>query len=307
MKGNYKFFLLIVSIFILGILFKLYLENNNLKTKIIETENKYEELRINKNNVNFTKATLNEMSFIQDTFNWIYFESADGITLENYSGKTINLKEKSSLNNIILESLENNIIMPINFINNKMHNEYRFYYILRYKFNDTVNEIIIFDNGTIKYQNVYYESPYLLSLAQSLMPITDEVSKDVNDALDMMLNASIATYDFNKISDIDKSNSEQSIFELIDNAVRLRASAYFINNNMVETNESIVEKSDMMVHKSTGYCEGNQVDMYIFTINGGEVDYVKLIYNNIEEVYKLKSELRTEQKYLYFNNIWTAD
>ncbi len=307
MKGNYKFFLLIVSIFILGILFKLYLENNNLKTKIIETENKYEELRINKNNVNFTEATLNEMSFIQDTFNWIYFESADGITLENYSGKTINLKEKSSLNNIILESLENNIIMPINFINNKMHNEYRFYYILRYKFNDTVNEIIIFDNGTIKYQNVYYESPYLLSLAQSLMPITDEVSKDVNDALDMMLNASIATYDFNKISDIDKSNSEQSIFELIDNAVRLRASAYFINNNMVETNESIVEKSDMMVHKSTGYCEGNQVDMYIFTINGGEVDYVKLIYNNIEEVYKLKSELRTEQKYLYFNNIWTAD
>lgn len=307
MKGNYKFFLLIVSIFILGILFKLYLENNNLKTKIIETENKYEELRINKNNVNFTEATLNEMSFIQDTFNWIYFESADGITLENYSGKTINLKEKSSLNNIILESLENNIIMPINFINNKMHNEYRFYYILRYKFNDTVNEIIIFDNGTIKYQNVYYESPYLLSLAQSLMPITDEVSKDVNDALDMMLNASIATYGFNKISDIDKSNSEQSIFELIDNAVRLRASAYFINNNMVETNESIVEKSDMMVHKSTGYCEGNQVDMYIFTINGGEVDYVKLIYNNIEEVYKLKSELRTEQRYLYFNNIWTAD
>ncbi len=307
MRGNYKLFLLIVSIFILGILFKLYLENNNLKTKIIETENKYEELRINKNNVNFTEATLNEMSFIQDTFNWIYFESADGITLENYSGKTINLKEKSSLNNIILESLENNIIMPINFINNKMHNEYRFYYILRYKFNDTVNEIIIFDNGTIKYQNVYYESPYLLSLAQSLMPITDEVSKDVNDALDMMLNASIATYDFNKISDIDKSNSEQSIFELIDNAVRLRASAYFINNNMVETNESIVEKSDMMVHKSTGYCEGNQVDMYIFTINGGEVDYVKLIYNNIEEVYKLKSELRTEQKYLYFNNIWTAD
>ncbi len=247
------------------------------------------------------------MSFIQDTFNWIYFESADGITLENYSGKTINLKEKSSLNNIILESLENNIIMPINFINNKMHNEYRFYYILRYKFNDTVNEIIIFDNGTIKYRNVYYESPYLLSLAQSLMPITDEVSKDVNDALDMMLNASIATYDFNKISDIDKSNSEKNIFELIDNAVRLRASAYFINNNMVETNESIVEKSDMMVHKSTGYCEGNQVDMYIFTINGGEVDYVKLIYNNIEEVYKLKSELRTEQKYLYFNNIWTAD
>ncbi len=76
---------------------------------------------------------------------------------------------------------------------------------------------------------------------------------------------------------------------------------------MVKTNESIVEKSDIMVHKSTGYCEGKQVDMYIFTTNDRGVDYVKLIYNNIEELYKLKEELKSEQKLLYFNNIWTAD
>ncbi len=62
-----------------------------------------------------------------------------------------------------------------------------------------------------------------------------------------------------------------------------------------------------MVHKSTGYCEGKQVDMYIFTTNDRGVDYVKLIYNNIEELYKLKEELKSEQKLLYFNNIWTAD
>lgn len=215
MRGSHKFFLLILSIFILGVLFKFYLENDNLKTKIIEIENKYEELRAKKNSANFTEVTLSEMSLIQDAFNWIYSEDVNSITLENYDGKTINLKDKSPLNNIILESLENNIIMPINFIINKMHNDYRFYYTLRYKFNDAVNEIIIFDNGTIKYQNVLYESPYLLSLAQSLMPMTDEVSKDVNDALDMMSNSSIATYDFCKISDIDKFNSEQGIFGLV--------------------------------------------------------------------------------------------
>jgi hypothetical protein len=76
---------------------------------------------------------------------------------------------------------------------------------------------------------------------------------------------------------------------------------------MVKINDKMVEPSDMNVLKSTGYCEGKSIDMYIYTENGGELDYIKLKYNDIEEVYKLKEELETDQKILNFNNIWTAD
>jgi hypothetical protein len=285
---------------------KLYIENNNLKTKISETDKRYQELRITKSNENFSQASLNEILSIRETFNWMISEDANSIILENYDGKTINLKEKSPQNEQILEGLylENNLIMPKNIITAKIHNGKRFYYTLRYNFKDTSNEIFIFDDGTVKYNENYYESPFLLSIAQSLISITEKTEKNINGALDMMFNSSLAT---NLSSETDKLNEELGLFNLWDNAVRLRASAHFINVNMVKINDKMVEPSDMNVLKSTGYCEGKSIDMYIYTENGGELDYIKLKYNDIEEVYKLKEELETDQKILHFNNIWTAD
>ncbi|WMJ77682.1 hypothetical protein RBQ61_01790 [Sedimentibacter sp. MB35-C1] len=287
------------------ILQRYYFENNNLKTKIIETENKYQDLKIKKINENFSKATITEMSLIRETFNWMFSEDVNSIILENYTGKTINLKEKSLLNEQILEGmyLENNLIMPKNIIAIKIHNSNRFYYKLKYNFKDTSNEIFIFDDGTIKYNENYYESPLLLSISQSLMPITENVEKNTNGALQMMFNSSLAT---NLSSETGKLK-EVMLFNLWDNAVRLRASAHFINKNMVKTKDIIFETSDMNVLKSTGYCEGKSVDMYIYTKNGGELDHIKLKYYDTEEVYKLKEELKTDQKILHFNNIWTAD
>jgi hypothetical protein len=178
---------------------------------------------------------------------------------------------------------------------------------LRYHFKDTINEIVIFDDATIKYKDSYYDSTVLLNMVQSLMPIAYEVSHDKNNALSVMFNSTLATFENYKLSDINKSNFEQGLTELCDNAVRLRVSAYFINNNMIKAENNIDESYDMWVTKSSGYHEGKQVDMYIVTVNGGEVNHVKLVYNNIEEIYKLKSELSENQKYLYFNNIWTAN
>jgi hypothetical protein len=76
---------------------------------------------------------------------------------------------------------------------------------------------------------------------------------------------------------------------------------------MIKVDNKIEETDEMMVTKSSGYSEGKQVDMYIFAINGGEVDHVKLVYEDVEETYKLKTELIIDKKYLYFDNIWTAD
>ncbi|MPN37856.1 hypothetical protein SDC9_185377 [bioreactor metagenome] len=188
-----------------------------------------------------------------------------------------------------------------------MHNDYRLHYILRYHFKDTINEILIFDDGTIKYKDSYYRSPILLCAAQSLMPIAEEVNHIKNNALSVMVNSTMATCSNYMLSEIDKSYMEQGLTELWDNAVRLRASAHFINKNMVKVDNNVDETLEMLVTKSSGYREGKQVDMYIFAINGGEVDHVKLIYEDVEEIYKLKTELSKENKYLYFDNIWTAD
>lgn len=76
---------------------------------------------------------------------------------------------------------------------------------------------------------------------------------------------------------------------------------------MVKVDDNVDETLEMLVTKSSGYSEGKQVDMYIFFINGGEVDHVKLVYEDVEEIYKLKTELSKDNKYLYFDNIWTAD
>lgn len=291
-------------------LLELYGTNMDLKTQISETQKSYQELRAQKLHDNFVESRIRALSLIEETFKWMKdIEGTERIILENYNGDKLNIKEDTSLNKIILRGLylDNNIITPDNIISSQLHNDHRFFYTLRYYLKDNINEIIIFDNGTIKYKDLYYESPVLLSTAKSLMPIADKMNCGENDALAAMLNSSLATCSNYRLSDMDKSDYEQGLINLWDNAVRLRASAHFINENMVKVCGQIEESPDMLVTKSSGYSEGKQVDMYIFTVNGGEVNHVKLVYDSVEEIYQLKSELSKDEKYLYFNNIWTAD
>ncbi|MEL7606599.1 MAG: hypothetical protein AAGU39_11145 [Sedimentibacter saalensis] len=311
MKNKYIMAISILFIVIgISALFKLYLTNRNLITLVDETEKKYQELRVQKLHDNYMEAKMLNLSVIEDNFKWMKdVEKTDKITLENYDGNILDIKEDTSINKIILQGLYlgEDVITPDDYISGQLHNDYRLHYILRYHFKDTINEILIFDDGTIKYKDSYYRSPILLCAAQSLMPIAEEVNHIKNNALSVMVNSTMATCSNYMLSEIDKSYMEQGLTELWDNAVRLRASAHFINKNMVKVDNNVDETLEMLVTKSSGYREGKQVDMYIFAINGGEVDHVKLIYEDVEEIYKLKTELSKENKYLYFDNIWTAD
>lgn len=311
LKNKYIMAISILFIVIgISALFKLYLTNRDLITLVDETEKKYQELRVQKSHDNYMEAKILKLSVIEDNFKWMKdVEKTDKITLENYDGNILDIKEDTSINKIILQGLYlgEDVITPDDYISVQLHNDYRLHYILRYHFMDTINEILIFDDGTIKYKDSYYRSPILLCAAQSLMPIAEEVNHIKNNALSVMVNSTMATCSNYMLSEIDKSYMEQGLTELWDNAVRLRASAHFINKNMVKVDDNVDETLEMLVTKSSGYREGKQVDMYIFAINGGEVDHVKLIYEDVEEIYKLKTELSKENKYLYFDNIWTAD
>lgn len=310
---KYKYITAVSILFIvIGIsaLFKLYLTNRDLITLVDETEKKYQELRVQKSHDNYMEAKMLNLSVIEDNFKWMKdVEKTDKITLENYDGNILDIKEDTSINKIILQGLflGESIITDDDYISVQLHNDYRLHYILRYHFKDTINEILIFDDGTIKYKDSYYRSPILLCAAQSLMPIAEEVNHIKNNALSVMVNSTMATCSNYMLSENDKSNMEQGLTELWDNAVRLRASAHFINKNMVKVDDNVDETFEMLVTKSSGYSEGKQVDMYIFAVNGGEVNHVKLVYEDVEEIYKLKTELSKDNKYLYFDNIWTAD
>lgn len=311
LKNKYIMAISILFIVIgISALFKLYLTNRDLITLVDETEKKYQELRVQKSHDNYMEAKILKLSVIEDNFKWMKdVEKTDKITLENYDGNILDIKEDTSINKIILQGLYlgEDVITPDDYISVQLHNDYRLHYILRYHFKDTINEILIFDDGTIKYKDSYYRSPILLCAAQSLMPIAEEVNHIKNNALSAMFNSTMATCSNYMLSENDKSNMEQGLTELWDNAVRLRASAHFINKNMVKVDNNVDETLEMLVTKSSGYSEGKQVDMYIFAINGGEVDHVKLVYEDVEEIYKLKTELSKDKKYLYFDNIWTAD
>lgn len=311
LKNKYIMAISILFIVIgISALFKLYLTNRNLITLVDETEKKYQELRVQKSHDNYREAKMLNLSVIEDNFKWMKdVEKTDKITLENYDGNILDIKQDTSINKIILQGLYlgEDVITPDDYISVQLHNDYRLHYILRYHFKDTINEILIFDDGTIKYKDSYYRSPILLCAAQSLMPIAEEVNHIKNNALSAMVNSTMATCSNYMLSEIDKSYMEQGLTELWDNAVRLRASAHFINKNMVKVDDNVDETLEMLVTKSSGYREGKQVDMYIFAVNGGEVNHVKLVYEDVEEIYKLKTELSKDNKYLYFDNIWTAD
>lgn len=311
MKNKYITAINILFIVVgISALFKLYFTNRDLIKLVDETEKKYQELRVQKSNDDYIEARMLKLSVIEDTFKWLKdVEKTDKISLENYDGDILDVKEDISISKIILQGLylDKNVVTPDDYISIQLHNDNRLHYTLRYHFKDTINEILIFDDGTIKYQDSYYRSPILLNTAQSLMPIAEEVNHIKSDALSVMVNSTMATCANYMVSEIDKSNMEQGLTELWDNAVKLRASAHFINKNMVKVDDNSEETHEMLVTKSSGYCEGKQVDMYIFAVNGGKVNHVKLVYEDVEEIYKLKTELSKDNKYLYFDNIWTAD
>jgi len=300
----------LIIIICITALSKLYIENRDLELHLSEITEKYKELRIQKIHDNYVEANIQKLSLINEDFQWLAnIGEAEKITLENYCGNIIDIKNETTLNKIILNGLDlgKNLIEPDNINHAFLHNDLRFYYTLRYYIKDMVYEILIFDSGTIKCNDLYYESPFLLSAAQSLMPIINSDINEIQDnAISIMLNAKLATISEYKISDTDISDFEQTLGELFINAIRLRTSAYYIKENMTKVNEDIVYTDDMRVLKSTGYSGDKQVDMYIFTRNG-EISFVKLVYNNNAEIYKLKSVINNELKCLPLINIWTAD
>lgn len=302
--------LILIIIICITALWKQNIKNSDLEIQISEITGKYKELRTQKVHDSYVEASKQKISLINEDFKWLKnIEDTEKIALENYSGDIIDIKKETPLNKIILNGLvlENNIIEPDIIIHATLHNDLRFYYTLSYYLKDNVYEILIFDNGTIKYNDLYYESPFLLSAAQSLMPVINSDSIEIQDnAISIMLNADLATYFEYKISDTDKSNIEQTLGELWINAIRLRTTAYCIKENMIVVNEDIDFTDDMRVLKSTGYSGGKQVEIYIFTIPSCEDIYVKLVYNNNEEIYKIKSKLNNDMKYIPLINIWTA-
>lgn len=309
-KAIFYAILAAVIIICLTISCKLYFTNKDLESQLNQLEKKYQELIVQNGYDDYAQVRLTRLSLIEENFQWMRnIEEADKITFENYDGKTIDIKEDAPINKFILQGLGfNSIVAPDNIINDKLHNDSRFYYTLRYYIEDTVHVVIIYDNGTIKYKDVYYESPMLLSAAQSLMPIFDNASNDEhNNALSTMLYSSLATFSEYKISDTENSIYEQSLIELWNNAIKLRASAYYIKENMIKVNKTDKSINIDRVLKSSGYDAGNQVDMYIFMTNEGNISYVKLVYNSIEEIYKIKSTANQNAKSLPLYNIWTAD
>nr|WP_312580047.1 hypothetical protein [Sedimentibacter sp.] len=309
MKNKYPIFVIIIILLFITV--KFYFLNRNLELQINVTNTAYQELRTQKINNNYSEVRMTKLLLIEETFSWLHSVDVDKITLENYDGNTIDLKKTDvPLNNIILQGLalkyEN--VAADNTINYFAHiEEVGFHYTLRYYNNENIYEILIFDNGIIKYEGTFYESPNLLSMAKSLMPIINNEKNEVQmDAIDVMLNSDLATYVEYKVSDVDKLDYVQTLDALANNAVRLRASAYFIKENMIQDDSIDASKDIKQVLRSSGFSGGKQVDMYIYSAEDGSIIYVKLAYNNHEETYIFNSEKNRQSKSSLLFNIWTA-
>lgn len=306
MLRKVKHLSLLLVVIVLGFLFKLHLENNSLKSEIIEAENKYQELVKKNKYENKVEDEVSEIDLIRETFEWMNSEDISSLTLENYDKKLIDLKEPSFLHELVMYGLNNQLILPADFYTRWVHKDIELCYVLKYKVKEEVHEILIFNDGLIEYNDFYYNSKFLLEFAKALMPIVDETSVEMRNALDVMFNSSIATCSTYKESDTDEIKAREIDGLPIDYAVRLRASAHFIKQNMIKVDTNITVTGEMRVTKSRGYRDGQQVDMYIF-YNFGELSHVKLVYKDTEEFYVLKPSLLKDPKIIVFNNIWTGD
>ena len=305
MLKKVKYLSLLLVVIVIGFLFKLHLENNSLKSEILEAENKYQELV--KKNENKVEDEVSEIDLIRETFEWMNSEDISSLTLENYDKKLIDLKEPSFLHELVMYGLNNQLILPADFYTRWVHKDIELCYVLKYKVKEEVHEILIFNDGLIEYNDFYYNSKFLLEFAKALMPIVDETSAEMRNALDVMFNSSIATCSTYKESDTDEIKAREIDGLPIDYAVRLRASAYFIKQNMIKVDTKISAAEDMHVSKSRGFRDGEEVNLYIYFDKHSELSHVKLVYKDTEEFYVLKSSMLEDPKIKVFNNIWTGD
>ncbi len=298
---------LILTFIALAFLLKLHFENNSLKSEVVQTENKYQELAKKKIYESRTQDEVDELDRIRETFEWMNSEDISSLTLENYDNKHIDLIEPSFLHELVRYGLDNRLINPANFSDRWGHKHIELCYVLKYEVKEEVHEILIFYDGLIEYKNNFYISKSLLEFAKALMPIVDETSVEMKNALDVMFNSSIATCSTYKESDTDEIKAREIDGLPVDYAVRLRASAYFIKQNMIKVDTNISVTEDMHVSKSRGFRDGEEVNLYIYFDKHSELSHVKLVYKGTEEFYVLKSSLLEDPKIRVFNNIWTGD
>lgn len=287
---------------------RLYTSNINLSSQLTNLEEKYQELRLMEINDSYSESRNMKLSLINEEFRWLGLTDTGEIILENYDGEKIDLtQDGSEVTKLILQGLdENYIISPDNMTNPFLRNDSRFYYTLRYNINDIVHEIFIFDDGTIKYKNEYFNSPILLSAAQAVMPVINaESNKTQPNAIDFMLNCSLATSSYYKITE-EEPHEEQSLSQLWDNGVRMRASAYFIKEYMIKADENFKGTEASSVMKSLGYNEGQKAEMYIYYGDNGKLICVKFVYNNAEVIYIMNPEVKMNPKILFLPVIWSA-
>lgn len=288
---------------------RLYVSNTILGLELSHSEEKYQELRYRKINDGYSEVREMKQSMIDEEFKWLGSADTDEIILENYDGEKINMYEDASeAVKLVLQGLNESrrIILPDSITTPFLRNDLRFYYILRCKINDTVHEIFIFDDGTIKYMDRYFYSPILLCAAQAIMPVINtEPNKAQPDIIDFILNCSLATSSSCGIAD-EEPLEEQTLSQLWNNAVRLRASAYFIKNYMVKTDEDFIDAEAFNVMKSQGYRDGQKSEMYIYYSDKGEPISVKLVYNGAEEVYVMDKTAEINSKTLFLPLIWSA-
>lgn len=101
------------------------------------------------------------------------------------------------------------------------------------------------------------------------------------NTIDFMLNCSLATCSDYKITE-EEQYGGQSLSQSWNNGVRMRASAYFVKEYMIETNGGFMDTEAISVMKSQGYKEGQKAEMYIYYGDKGKLISVRLAYNNDE-------------------------
>lgn len=311
--------MLLVFILIIIVL-KLHNDNSSLKGKILEIENKYLEIEnkyletekkyqelAEKNASESTPVDeYSERELIRQKFEWMNSENISSFTIQNDDGEIVNINEPSFLNDLIRSNFGNQSIFDFN-PGISGYNFHELSYVLRCEVEEDVHELLIFRDGVIQYNNEgFYRSEDLLWMAQALMPIVEESTLDMETALEVMFNSSIATVSTYRESKKDTDEAKPLSGQVSAGyAIRLRASAHFIKENMIKVDNEILPDEDMMVTKSVGFRDGEEVEMYVFT-EKGDLHHVKLVYKDTEEFYVLKPSLLEDPKIRVFNNIWTA-
>lgn len=307
-----KYIPMLLVFIIIIIVLKLHNDNSSLKGKILEIENKYLEAEKKYQELaekSASKSTpvdeYSESELVRQKFEWMNSEDISSFTIQNDDGEIININEPSFLNDLIRNNFSNRLIFD--FHSTFGYNFHELSYVLRCEVEGNIHEMHIFRDGIIRYNKEgFYRSEDLLWMAQALMSNVEESSIGAETALEVMFNSSVATYSTYRESNKDTDEANPLSGRLSAGyATRLRASAHFIKENMIKVDNEILEDEDMMVTKSIGFRDGEEVEMYVFD-NYSDLHHVKLVYKDTKEFYILKPSLLEAPKIRVFNNIWTA-